>query len=289
MNWIQLSTVARFKLFALFVPLMLLAAIACTPIEAELLEGILQNVDAVNGEITIVTKDGKTITLTIATDATVETEGANSALETLEHGSHVEVEVNEHGQVATYIKSHQAKIKGFIVPDGVVQVDEDTIEVTIETEHGHRRTITITRSTRIKLEDDFPGVLADLREGQEVEVKYDPETLVAFKVDTEEEEEAEIQGFIVPDGIVQVDDTLEVTIQTERGRLLTLVVGDLTRIELEEDFPGTVADLQVGAEVEAKFDPSTRTAFQIEVEEEEAAAIEGVVLKVAVNEVSTVN
>jgi hypothetical protein len=179
----------------------------------------------------------------------------------------VEVEINEDGQVASHITARQAKVEGFIVPGGIVQVD-DTVEVTIQTGGGSLLTLIVDGTTRIELEEDFAGTLADLREGQEVEVKYDPETLVAFKVDTEEEE-AEIEGFIVPDGIVQVDDTTEVTIQTEGGRLLTLIVDDTTRIELDEDFPGTVADLQVGAQVEARFDPFTRTAYKIELEEEE--------------------
>ena len=287
MNWLRLRTVARNKLLALFMPLMLLAAIACTPSELELLEGILQNVDSVNGEITIVTKDGKTVTLTIATEAPIDTEGATSALETLELGASVEVEVDEDGQVAQRIEARQAKIKGVIVPGGIVQVDGN-VEVTIETERGRRRTLTITDDTRIDLGEGFPGIPADLVEGQEVEVKFDPDSLVAFKIDTEEEE-AKIEGVIVPDGIVQIDDvTTEVTIETERGRRLTLVVGGRTRIELEGDFPGTVDDLAEGQDVEAKFDPFTRTAYKIEVEEEGAEEIEGVIVPDGIVQVDAV-
>jgi len=239
----------------------------CTPSEAELLEGVIQNVDSLNGEITIVTKDGKTVTLTIATEAPVETDGASSSLETLEPGSHVEVEVDEDGQVATHIKSRQAKIEGVIVPGGIVQLDDGTTEVTIETERGHRRTVLVTDSTRIKLEEDFPGTPADLHVGAEVEVKFDPDSRVAFRIDAEGEE-AKIEGVIVPGGIVQLDDgTTEVTIETERGRKLALVVGPSTRIELEDDFPAIPADLREGQEVGVKFDPFTRKALRIEVEE----------------------
>ncbi|MEE9285731.1 MAG: hypothetical protein V3V35_08405, partial [Dehalococcoidia bacterium] len=131
MKRLRFRTAATVKLSALFLPLMLLVAIACSPTEAELLEGILQNVDTVNGQITIVTKDGRTITLTIATQASVETEGATSAFETLEPGASVEVVVNEDGRVAQLIKARLAKVEGFIVPGGIVQIDDDTIEVTI--------------------------------------------------------------------------------------------------------------------------------------------------------------
>lgn len=242
-----------FTLLTFVMASVLVVASACTPSEVKLVEGILQNVDSVNGEITIVTEDGRTITLTIATEAQVETEGATSALEALEPGVSVEVEVNDDGQVAQHIKARLAKVEGVIV--GI-----EGNEVTVESERGRRVTVLVTDRTRIELEEDFPGTLADLRVGAEVEVKFDPESRVAFKVDTEEEE-AEIEGIIV-----QIDGN-EVTIETERGHRRTLIVGDQTRIELEDDFPGIMADLQVGIEVEANFDPFTRLAFKIEVEE----------------------
>ena len=150
--------------------LTLLLAIACTLSERELLDGILQNVDSANGEITIVTKDGKTITLTIATEAPVETEGASSALETLEPGASVKVEVNEDGRVVQRIEARQAKVKGVII-------EIEGNKVTIESERGREVTVTATDLTRIKLEDDFPGTLADLQVGAEVQVKYDPDSL----------------------------------------------------------------------------------------------------------------
>lgn len=158
---------------------MLLATIACTPSEAELIEGLLHNVDAVNGEITIVTKDGKTVTLTIATEAPVETEGESSALEALEPGASVEVEVNGGGKVAQRIEARLAKIEGTIV-------EIDGQEVMVETEGGRRRTVLVTDRTRIKLEEDFPGSLGDLQLGAEVEVKFDPERAVAHYGDVKE-------------------------------------------------------------------------------------------------------
>lgn len=251
-----MASVGRLKLFALVAPVMLLAAIACTPDQAQLLEGILQNVDAVNGEITLVTKDGKTVTLKISTDASVATEGASSAIEALEPGVSVEVDVDEDGQVAQSITARLAKVKGRIV--GI-----DGNDVTVQSDLGREVTVTVTDQTRIKLEDDFPGKLADLQVGAEVEVKFDPDSGTAFRIDAEEEE-AKIEGRIVE---LSGD---EVTIETERGRRRSLLVGERTRVELDDDFPGTYADLQVGMEVKAKFDPFTRSAHKIEVEEDEA-------------------
>ena len=242
----------------------LVAATACTPSEQQLIEGILQNVDSVNGEITIVTKDGRTVTLTIATEAPVEAEGASPALEGLELGVTLEVEVDDDGRVAQRIEARQAKIEGTIT-----EIEGDP--VTVETDRGRTRTLTITGSTRIRLDEDFPGILADLQPGLEVKVKFDPESLVAFRVDTEEEE-ADVDGTIV------AIDGSEVTIETERGRMLTVTVTGGTRIELEEDLPGTLTDLLVGTEVEVKFDPFTRGAFEIEVEEGE---LKGTIVEVS--------
>ena len=78
-----------------------------------------------------------------------------------------------------------------------------------------------------------------------------------IKIDTEEEE-AEIEGVVVA---VEGD---EVTIEAEQGRRLTLIVTDKTRIQQEKDIPGRLADIQVGTDVEAKFDPFTRTAVKID-------------------------
>lgn len=261
----------RVKFLALLALLMLLVATGCAPDEIERLEGILQNVDTINGEITMSLKDGRVVTLTIATDAPVETEGASSTLETLEPGASIEVEVNEDGQVVQHINARLAKAEGVVV-------EIDGKEITVETERGRRVTVIVTERTRIELEDDLPGTLADLHVGAEVEVKFDPDSRVAFKIDTEEEE-AEIEGIIV-----EIDGE-EVTVETERGRRLTLIISKHTRIELEDHLPGTLADLQKGVEVEVKFDPFTRTALKIGLEEE-VAEIEGTIVNIAGEEVT---
>ena len=86
-------------LFSVFVFLVLLAAVACTAQERELPEGLLQNFDAVNGKITIVTKDGETFRLTLVTEVR----------EPLEPGDFIEVELDEDDRViALDNKSRQA-------------------------------------------------------------------------------------------------------------------------------------------------------------------------------------
>ena len=277
MNWFQLKPLTWLKLIPLFVFPIVLTAAGCDATAGEILKGVLQSVDSVEGEVTIVTKDGKTVTLDLGTEAQVETDEAGSTLpstlppsvEVLEPGASVEVEVNEGGQVVQRIKAKQRKVEGT-----VVEIVDN--EVTIETERGRRVTLAVTDRTRIRLEDHLTGTLEDLRVGQPVKVKFGTESRVAFKIDTREEE-AKIEGVVVR---VNGD---EVTVETERGRRLILVVHIGTRIELDDDFPGTPADLREGLPIEAKFDPYTRRVFKIEVEK---AEIEGIIVEIVSNEIT---
>lgn len=72
-----------------------------------------------------------------------------------------------------------ADIKGVIA-----EIEGDGIIV--ETETGRKRTLTITESTSIELEDYVSGSLPDLQEGTEVKVKFRPITVVALRLDVED-------------------------------------------------------------------------------------------------------
>jgi hypothetical protein len=161
----------------------------CTPEEVKQLEGIIQNVDTVKGEITIVTKDGETVTLDVDTGASVEAEGGSSNLETLEVGASIQVDVNEDNQVVQSIKAQQAEIEGEIV-----QLAGD--EVTIETEDGERVTILVSEDTRIDTEDASSGPSRSLHVGEKIETRYDPESKEAFTVSGQEEEVKVEEGTI---------------------------------------------------------------------------------------------
>ncbi|MDD5082628.1 MAG: hypothetical protein PHU08_04570 [Dehalococcoidales bacterium] len=54
--------------------LTLTVATSCTASQTQMLEGILQNVDAVNGKITVVTKDGRVMTINIDQGTSVQTQ-----------------------------------------------------------------------------------------------------------------------------------------------------------------------------------------------------------------------
>lgn len=259
-------------LFGVLLSLALLASVACTTQERERLEGLLQNVDAVNGEITVVTKDGKTIKLKIATEAPVTAEGTSSTLEALVPGTNVQVDLDKKTQVVREVKARLAEVEGRIV---TIEGDK----VTIETERGRKVTVTVTERTRVELDDDLPGTLADLKVGMEAEVRYDPDSGAALQFETEEEE-VEIEG-----AIIEITGK-DVTLETEKGRRITVIVEDRTRIELD-DVPGKLSDLKRGMEIEVTFDPFSRQAFNIKTEDGEATAeVEGTIVEVKGNEVT---
>ena len=211
--------------------------------------------DSANGEITIVTKDGKTITLTIATDATVETEGTTSTLDTLEPGMSIEVSVEDDGEHATKILAHESKVHGT-----VVKIEDDT--VTIETKDGTEVVVKVDDTTRIELDGDAAGSLSDIKVGDQVEVKFDPETEVAFKLELEHEKN-EVEGW------VQNIDGDQLTIKTENGDEITVTVGENAKIELADDSHGTLADIVDDLKIEVDYDPVSMAAFKIEIEHDE--------------------
>ncbi|MBI4180323.1 MAG: DUF4382 domain-containing protein [Chloroflexi bacterium] len=163
----------------------LVTAAACTPAEAKALQGVLKNVDSANGTITIVTKDGKTVTVKIATETGVSTNGTSTSIETLEPGASVDVEIEKNDKddrVARHIEARQAEVAGIIT--GI-----ESSNITIKTERDKNVTVSVTDSTIIKLANDLAGTLADLSVGMLVEAKFDPLTNQALKIGIEEEEE----------------------------------------------------------------------------------------------------
>ena len=159
-------------------------AVACTPTEAQLIEGILENVDTANGEITIVTKDGKTITLTISTDDAENADGSTTSISTLSPGILLEIEATEGegGQIARRVKARQSEVEGTIV-------EINGQEISIESSDGEVTVVILDDNSRIELADDAQGNISGLVVGQSVEAEFDPESRAAFKLESEDEDD----------------------------------------------------------------------------------------------------
>lgn len=135
----------------------------------------------------------------------------------------------------------------------------------------------ITDTTLIEL-DDHLGTFADLQVGMSVEAEYDPITLAAFRIESEnEDEDAEIEGTIgAIDAssctIVVVPPALPlpctVTITPSVGSPVILIVDATTKIE-RDDARALLTDLKVGDPVEAEYNIVTMVAKEIDVELED--------------------
>lgn len=162
-------------------------------------------------------------------------------------------------------------------------------DVTITPKQGKAVTVHVNDSTVIRIHlshgDKAEGTLADLKVGMKAEAEFDPVSFVAFKIDAEQEddaeEEAEVKGTVTA-----VDSGAgTITIEPKSGSPVTLAVDGSTRIKLNGD-AAALGDIPVGAQAEAEFDPATNVASKIEAEteddeEDETAEVEGKVTAVS--------
>ncbi len=259
------TTMARIsRPLLLLAPIVLIGAIACEATTEDLIAGVLQNVDSVNGEITVTLENGQNATFSIGNDTSVETDGDASEVESLEPGATVKLSVGPDGTVAQSVLARLARIEGTVTAI-------DGAQITIETGNGRSRTLNVTTETQFELGDDFPGVAADLVVGNQVTAKFDPSNFSILKINAGDEF-AEIEG-----AISEITDRGFV-IKTPKGRRLELVVDENTVIDGEGNLPGQLSDLIVGADAEVDFDPFTRVATKVDFEyeaDEEDEATEG--------------
>jgi hypothetical protein len=166
----SLRTAVRFSLVAPLTVLAVLPASACTlPSEADALESILRSTGAIDGEITIVSQDGRKVTLKISTEDAAGTEGSTTGTSGSDSPSNEEV--GKYGSADGCSESQQAAVEG-----EVAEIGEN--EITVECDAGRRLTVRVTDSTRITLADDREVGLADLQVGVPVRICFDPATLL---------------------------------------------------------------------------------------------------------------
>jgi hypothetical protein len=239
--------------------LAVLAFVGCEATTLAQLEGILQNVDSLSGEVTVKLKDGGTVTFNLK-DVNVETLRKAVGNAALEAGSQVTLETDKDNKVKT-VKAHRTEIEGVIM-----NVDKEKKTVTITSKKQGDITLVVTETTKIEAEDDEAASLASLREGQEIEAKYDVVTMKALKIEVEEDdgEEAKLEGTITAinnpaNGVVTVK------ILSKNGIEAVYKVTASTKLDL--DGLRTFHDLKVGMIVEAKVNRANDELIKLELED----------------------
>ena len=241
----------------LLAAVMLVGIAGCTPAELQALQGTLKNVDSVSGNVTVRLKDGTTQTFNF-NNVKIDTVKQSLGGATLEVGDNVTVKIrNKHVEEvhAAYAEVH-GTIKG---------VGADN--VTITTRKQGDITLKVSANTTIRKEGKAL-TLADLKTGEEVEVKYDVTTKTALRINVAssfEEKNAGIEGVVV-----SVNATAKtVTIRRSGGDNVTLRVTENTTIKIEDHRTGGFPDITVGQEIEATYDKSTMNALKISIEIED--------------------
>lgn len=231
----------------------LLAAACTSSVQAQ--EGVLENIDSVSGEVIVKLKDGGTVTFNLR-DVKVETLRSVLGTVSFEPGTRVVIEIDNE-RVVKRVKGRVAEVEGILK-----RLDSDKKTVTITSEKRGDIVLEVTETTKIEMDDDHPATFADLREGQEIEAKFDVESKKALKIEVEEEEdEAELEGTITAIN----KDAKTVTIRGRNGVEGVFTVTPAT--ELKNHGVVTFSDLRTGLRVEAEFFRASRELTELEIED----------------------
>ncbi|MDO8750853.1 MAG: hypothetical protein Q7K03_06890 [Dehalococcoidia bacterium] len=233
----------------------LLVSVACEGATQAQLEGILQNVDSISGEVTVTLKDGGTVTFNLK-DVNVETLRQAAGSASLEPGTQVTLETDKDKKVKT-VKARHAEVEGIIR-----SLDKEKKTLTVSSGEDGDTTLELTETTKIEIDDNKAATFDSLREGQEVEVKYDVETKKALKIEVDEEEdETELEGDITAVN----QDAKTVTIRAKNGTVTVYRVTASTKLEL--DGVATFEGLKAGMKVEAKVNGASNELIKLELKD----------------------
>ena len=255
------------------------ASVGCADLQnadTAVINGILQNVDSVSGEVTVQLKDGTTTTFNLE-DVDVEALQAIAGSAVLQAGDEVELTLDDDDSVTSLTPS-TAKTEGT-----VVNVDLDASTVTIDAENGVHFTVIVEANTEIKAKGRGSSTsdITELIPGLNVKVNYDPETSVASKIqfrrqglggddendkdDEDDNDENDVKGIVT--GIDT--DAHTITLNDEKGDEFTFTV--MASTEIDDDGPVAFGAIQPGYEIEIKFNPQTMEATEIEIAEADEA------------------
>lgn len=150
----------------------------------------------------------------------------------------------------------------------VTDVNLGAATLTITPTTGDPVTLNVDASTEIKV-NDVGGTLADIQTGMPVSAQYDSTSLLAMEIKVgsgdDNHEDEHVQGTVAA-----VDTGAQTVTVTPQGGGADIVLNVTSETEIEVNGePGTIADIQVAAVIEGKYDPSTLNAFELKVGSED--------------------
>lgn len=239
------------------------------------ISGAVTAVDVGAGTLTLAPAAGDPVTLNVEASTEIEVNDVHGTLADIQVGMPARAEYDTATLLAKEIKAGEgdedqedAKIEGTVA---AVDVGAQTIAIT-PSGGGADVTLQVTTETEIQVNDEN-GTLADIAVGVAIRAEFNPATLKAFelKVGSEDDgdgdhegEEAEITG------TVSAVDTTNATVRIAptEGDPVTLNITEQTEIKVNGE-DATLADVTVGENVKAHYDPGTLEARELEVGEHE--------------------
>lgn len=236
-------------------------------------KGTVASVDPSLGTLTVTPYSG-TGDVTVQVDAytVIKRDDWPITLADIQIGDRVEVKYSPTTSIAIKIEVKSsvppphdpglAELKGTISA-----VDVVSSSVTVAASNGGAPVTVVVDSTTYIKRNERPATLSDLQVGDRAEVKYDPTTMLAVKIEAKSPTvPPPVPGLAKVEGTISGVDLVgsSVTITPKRGGApVTLVVDTNTYIK-RNGTPATLADLQLGDKAEAKYDPLTMVAVKIE-------------------------
>jgi hypothetical protein len=182
MRRVILSRLRRLFSIGLAAGALLIIATACTPGDLQALEGTLQNIDTVSGNVTVRLKDGSIQTYDF-NNVSVSTIRQALGKGSIEIGDSVVITRDRDGRVRK-VEARASEVEGVIKSLG-------TATVTITDDHNKDITLKVADNTSVRLGEDAKGTFSDLKAGQRVRAKYDVASGNAIRIslDTEGEDQ----------------------------------------------------------------------------------------------------
>ena len=171
----------------------------------------------------------------------------------------------------------------FNIEGTVAAVDTTANTLSIASHDGGSTVVLNIDANTVITRNGQPATLADLLFGDQVQAKYDSSTMLASLVQAEDEAQfSEVEGSITAidmatgtvtisgegDGSGGGDSTSSNTSNDGNTPMTVTVNVTTTTVIMFNDSPGTLANLAVGMQAEAKYDPTTMNASFLEAESE---------------------
>jgi Cu/Ag efflux protein CusF len=244
------------KVEAFYSPISMLAYRIMAKLNVVRVEGIIAAVDTTASTLTVTPKKGgPNLVLNVNTATSIKRNGQTATLTDLQVGDMVQARYNPITMLAYSIV---AKVKLVWLEGVIAAVDTTASTLTITPKHGGANVVlNVDAKTSIKRNGQAAS-LADLKVGDLVQARYNPTSMLAVSI-AAKIKLVWLEGFIA--AIDTTASTLTIT-PKDGGANVVLNVNSATSIKRNEH-SATLADLQVGDKVEARYDPVAMLAYAI--------------------------